>query len=83
MQYIAPIPIIFGVAALILGLFWIVGAGSEEDGPPDMSFTIIFGWYYLGMRILRTLFREPLSILPGFGFLILGAGLIWLGAWMI
>jgi hypothetical protein len=32
MHYIAPFPIIIGVAVAIVGLLWLIAAGSDEDG---------------------------------------------------
>lgn len=82
MHAFAPILIIAGVMAVALGLFWIVAANAEEDGGPDLAWTFLFGWYHLGVRILRALLTEPMSVLPGFGFLAAGVGLIWLGVRM-
>ena len=83
MHYIAPIPIIFGIVSVIAGFLWLVAAGSEEDGGPSTGLFFAFGSYYLAMRVIKNLLREPMSVLPGFGFVLGGAGLIWLGVVMI
>jgi len=83
MHYIAPIPIIFGVAGAIVGLLWLSAAGSNEDGGPDVSLFFLFGIWYIGMRVLKALFSEPMSVLPAFGILLGSAGLIWLGVVML
>ena len=83
MHYIAPIPIIIGVVGAIIGLVWLVSAGSEEDGGPDRGLLFIFGMWYIGVRVLKELAREPMSILPAFGILIVSAGLIWVGVVML
>jgi hypothetical protein len=77
MHYIAPIPIIFGVIGAVFGLLWLVGAGSEDDGGPEQSLFFLFGMWYISLRIMKALFREPMSVLPGFGILVGGALLIW------
>jgi hypothetical protein len=43
MHYIVAIPIIIGVASVILGLLWLVAAGSEEDGGPSTGLFWVFG----------------------------------------
>lgn len=83
MHAIAPIPILFGIAAVVVGLFWLVAAGSEEDDGPDVGLTWIFGMWYIGLRVARALAAEPMSVLPGFAFVAAGAGLIGLGMWMV
>jgi len=83
MHYIAPIPIIAGVIGVIVAVMWLVAAGSENDGGPDTSLFFLFGWWYIGMRVLKELTRDPMSILPAFGILLGGAGLIWLGVVML
>ena len=83
MHYIAPIPIIFGVIGVIVGLLWLVVAGSEGDGGPDLGLLFIFGRIYLLFRVSRLLFTEPMSVLPAFGILLVGAALIWLGILML
>jgi hypothetical protein len=83
MHYVAPIPIIFGVVGAILGLLWLVGAGSEEDGGPERTFFFLFGVWYIGMRVMKALFRDPMSVLPAFGILAGSGLLIWLGIVML
>jgi len=83
MHYVAPIPIIFGVIGAIVGLLWLVAAGSEEDGGPDTGMFWLFGGWYIGMRVMKQLGRDPMSVLPAFGILIGSAGLIWLGVVML
>ena len=83
MHYIAPIPIILGVVAAIAGLVWLVSVGSEDDGGPDSKMFFLFGGLYIGMRVLKALVSDPMSVLPAFGILILSAALIWVGIIML
>lgn len=83
MHYIAPIPIIFGVMGTVAGLLWLVAAGSDEDGGPDTGLFFLFGIWYIGMRVLKALANEPMSVLPAFGILLVSGGLIWLGIVML
>lgn len=83
MRPIAPIPIICGVAGVIVGLLWLVAAGSDEDGGPAPGLFFLFGWLYIGIRVLKQLSRDPMSVLPAFGILLGGAALIWLGIIML
>jgi hypothetical protein len=83
MHYVAPIPIIFGVIGVIVGLLWLVAAGSEEDGGPSQGIFFAFGFWYIGLRVMKQLMNEPMSVLPAFGILLLSAGLIWLGVVML
>ena len=83
MHYVAPIPIIVGVVGAIAGLLWLVAAGSDEDGGPDTSLFFVFGIWYIGMRVLKALANEPMSVLPAFGILLVSGGLIWLGIVML
>jgi hypothetical protein len=80
---VAPIPIIFGVIGALVGLFWLIAAGSEDDGGPDTGLFFLFGAWYLCLRIVKALAREPMSVLPAFGILLGSAGLIWLGIVML
>src|SRR4051812_12987147 len=78
MHYIAPFPIIIGVVGVIAGFLWLIAAGSEEDGGPDRGLFFLFGAWYIGMRVAKSMARDPMSVLPAFGIL-LGSGLlIWL-----
>ncbi|MDB5318794.1 MAG: hypothetical protein JWN40_425 [Phycisphaerales bacterium] len=83
MHYVAPIPIIFGVVGAIVGLLWLVAAGSDEDGGPDTGLFFLFGMWYIVIRVLKALSSEPMSVLPAFGILIGSAALIWLGIVML
>jgi hypothetical protein len=83
MHYIAPIPIILGVVGVILGLFWLVAAGSDKDEGPDTSLIYLLGAWYIGMRVIKALFNEPMSVLPAFGILLGSGALIWLGIVML
>ena len=83
MHHVAPIPIIFGGIGVIVGLLWLVAAGSEEDGGPSTGLFFAFGSLYVVVRVVRQLFREPMSVLPAFGILLGGAALIWLGIVML
>jgi hypothetical protein len=83
MHYIAPIPIIFGVIGAIAGILWLVAAGSDKDGGPEAGLFFLFGAWYIGMRVLKALFDEPMSVLPAFGILIGSALMIWLGVKML
>jgi len=83
MHYVAPVPIIVGVIGVIAGLLWLIAAGSEEDGGPDTGLFFLFGFWYIGTRVLKALVTEPMSVLPAFGILLISAGLIWLGIVML
>ena len=83
MHHLAPIPIIFGGIGVIVGLLWLVAAGSEEDGGPDTGLFFLFGAWYVGARVVKALVREPMSVLPTFGILVGSAALIWLGIVML
>jgi hypothetical protein len=83
MHYIAPIPIIFGVIGAIVGLLWLVAAGSDEDGGPEQGLFFLFGMWYIWMRVMRQLAREPMSVLPAFGILLASTALIWVGIIML
>ena len=83
MHYLAPFPIIIGIGGIIAGLLWLVGAGSDEDGGPDRGLFFLFGLWYIGLRVLKALFSDPMSVLPAFGILFVSAGLIWLGIIML
>jgi hypothetical protein len=83
MHHIAPIPIIFGVFGVVFGLLWLVAAGSDKDGGPETSLFFLFGMWYIGMRVLKALFNEPMSVLPAFGILLGSAALICLGVLML
>ncbi len=82
MHALAPLPIILGVVGVVVGLLWLIGAGSEEDGGPSPGLFFLFGMWYIGLRVMRVLMDEPMRVLPGFGFLFGGVGLIWLGTLM-
>ena len=82
MHVVAPIPILFGIMSLVFGLFWLIAAGSEEDGGPRIGLFWLLGAYYVGWRVLRQLVTDPMSVLPGFYFVLAGIGLIWLGVAM-
>jgi hypothetical protein len=83
MHYVAPIPILFGLVGVIVGLVWLVAAGSDDDGGPDTNLFFLFGWMYIGIRVLKALSNDPMSVLPAFGILLGSAALIWLGVAMI
>ena len=83
MHHVAPVPIILGVIGAIAGLVWLVAVGSDEDGGPDSNLFFLFGAWYLGMRVLKALFSEPMSVLPAFGILLVSAALIWAGIAML
>ena len=83
MHHIAPIPIILGIAGVIVGFLWLVAAGSDDDGGPNSGLFFLFGAMYIATRVLKQLGRDPVSVLPAFGLLIAGAALIWLGVVML
>lgn len=83
MHFIAPFFIIFGVVGAIAGLLWLVAAGSDRDGGPDSGLFFVFGLLYIGIRVLKALLNEPMSVLPAFGILLGSAALIWLGIVMV
>lgn len=83
MHYVAPIPITVGVIGAVGGLLWLIAAGSDEDGGPDTGLFYLFGFWYIGMRVLKALADEPMSVLPAFGILLVSGGLIWLGIVML
>jgi hypothetical protein len=82
MHYVAPFPMIIGVVGAIVGLLWLIAAGSDEDGGPEADLFFLFGMWYIALRVLKALFSDPMSVVPAFGILIGSAGLIWLGVWM-
>jgi hypothetical protein len=83
MHYLAPFPIMFGVIGAIVGILWLVAAGSDKDGGPETGLFYLFGMWYIGLRVLKALSDEPMSVLPAFGILIVSAGLIWVGIVML
>lgn len=83
MHFIAPIPIIIGIIGGILGLMWLVAAGSDEDGAPEVGLFFIFGMWYIWLRVLKAMLNDPMSVLPAFGILAGSGGLIWLGILML
>ena len=83
LHFLAPFPIIFGVIGIIAGLVWLIATGSDEDGGPSVGLFYIFGSWYIGMRVVKALFRDPMSVLPAFGLVGGGASLIWLGVFML
>lgn len=83
MHYIAPLPIIMGAMGGIVGLLWLVAAGSDNDGGPEPGLFFVFGIWYIVLRVLKSLVADPMSVLPAFGILVGSAGLIWLGIVML
>ena len=83
MHHVAPIPIILGVIGAIAGLLWLVAVGSDEDGGPDSGLFFFFGASYIAMRVCKAMVREPMSVLPAFGILLVSAALIWVGIVML
>jgi hypothetical protein len=83
MHFLAPFPIMFGVIGAIVGILWLVAAGSDKDGGPDSNLFFLFGMWYIFVRVLKALADEPMSVLPAFGILIVSAGLIWVGIVML
>ena len=83
MHYLAPFPIIIGACGVIMGFLWLVSAGSEDDRGPGTGLFYVFGLMYLGIRVMKQLAREPMSVLPGIGILLGGAALIWVGVLML
>ena len=83
MHYLAPIPILLGVAGIIAGLLWLLAAGSENDDGPEPEFVYIFGLWYIALRACRQLVDDPMSILPAFGILAVSAALIGVGIMML
>ena len=72
-----------GVVGAIAGMVWLVAAGSDEDGGPDSNVFFAFGALYIALRVLKTLVREPMGVLPAFGILLVSAALIWVGVVML
>ena len=83
LHFLAPLVIIVGVAAAVLGLFWLIAAGADDDGGPQPGPFYLFGSWYLALRVLKALSNDPMSVLPAFAFLLAGATLIWLGIVML
>jgi hypothetical protein len=83
MHYLAPFPIIFGVIGMIVGLLWLVAAGSDKDGGPETHLVFLFDWWYVGVRVIKALAEAPSSVLPAFGILLGSAALIGLGIVML
>ena len=83
MHFLAPFPIMFGVIGAIVGILWLVAAGSDKDGGPEPNLFFLFGMWYIFLRVLKALSDEPMSVLPAFGILIVSAGLIWVGVVML
>ena len=76
---LAPLVIIVGVLSFALGVFWIIGSDTEQNDGPDGALLWVFGLYYLGLRFLRQLATDPISVIPGLGFMMVGVGLVYLG----
>lgn len=83
MHYLAPFPIMFGVIGAIVGILWLVAAGSDKDRGPEVGLFYLFGMWYIFLRVLKALSDEPMSVLPAFGILIASAALIWVGIVML
>jgi hypothetical protein len=83
MHYLAPFPIIIGIVGAVVGIIWLIAAGSDDDGGPQAGLFYLFGGLYLGIRVLKALFNDPMSVLPAFGILLGSAALIWLGIIML
>ena len=79
----APFPIIMGVCGLIAGFLWLVSAGSEDVGGPSTGMFYLFGMIYIWLRVIKQLFRDPKSVLPGLGILFGGVVLILIGVKML
>ena len=75
--------IIVGLAGALLGLFWLIAVGSEDGDGPRPGLFYVFGSWYLALRVVKALHNDPMSVLPAFGILAGGAGLIWLGVVML
>ena len=75
--------IIVGVAGALLGFFWLIAAGSDDDGGPQPGLFYVFGSWYIALRVFKALFNEPMSVLPAFGILLGSGALIWLGIAML
>jgi hypothetical protein len=43
----------------------------------------VFGLLYIGLRVLKALVSDPMSVLPAFGLLVVSAALIWVGIAML
>ena len=74
---------IIGVVGVVAELLWLVAAGSDEDGGPNSGLFFLFGEMYIATRVLKQLWRDPMSVLPAFGLRLAGAALIWLGVVML
>jgi hypothetical protein len=61
MHYLAPFPILIGIGGVIVGLLWLVAAGSDDDGGPEPGLFYIFGMLYIGMRVMRQFWAKPSS----------------------
>jgi hypothetical protein len=83
MHYVAPIPIMLGVVGAIVGILWLVAAGSDKDGGPEVGLFYLFGMWYIVIRVFKALSDEPMSVLPAFGILIVSVALIWVGIVML
>ena len=83
MHYLAPFPIIIGVAGVLVGFIWLVAAGSDKDGGPSTGLFFAFGMLYIWLRVFKQLMSEPMEVLPAFGFIVGGGLLIWLGVVMV
>ena len=82
MHDLAPLPIIIGVIGVVAGLLWLIAAGSANDGGPEPGLFFVFGIWYIALRVLKSLFSDPMSVLPALGILLGSAALIGLGVVM-
>lgn len=53
-----------------------MATGSDENGGPDQGLFFLFGLWYIGTRVLKALFSEPIGVLPAFAILLGSAALI-------